>query len=86
MRLPLGALQASPEFVEVVKLKEGRAIGQARAIVRRPAEAHRQAMAELGEFQQVLSGLEAALEVGHDHELASPRGLGGEDAEVNEVK
>eukprot|EP00965_Chrysotila_dentata_P169073 5583396-Pleurochrysis_carterae.AAC.1 len=43
-------------------------------------------MAELGEFQEVLSCFEAALEVGHDHELFSPRGFGGEEAEVNEVQ
>eukprot|EP00965_Chrysotila_dentata_P088138 2910005-Pleurochrysis_carterae.AAC.1 len=86
MRLPLGALQTAPEFVEVVKLEKEGAIVQARAIVRRPAEVHRQTMAELGEFQEVLPRLEAALEVGLDHELASPRGFGGEDAEVNQVK
>eukprot|EP00965_Chrysotila_dentata_P254509 6211899-Pleurochrysis_carterae.AAC.1 len=46
MRLPLGALQAAPEFLEVVELEKERAIGQARTIVWRPAEAyHRQAMA-----------------------------------------
>eukprot|EP00965_Chrysotila_dentata_P146227 4828981-Pleurochrysis_carterae.AAC.1 len=87
MRLPLGALQAPPKFVEVVKLEKERTVGEARAIVRRPAEAHRQATAELGEFQEILSCFEAAaLEVGHDHELASPRGFGGEYAEVNQVQ
>eukprot|EP00965_Chrysotila_dentata_P172332 5687745-Pleurochrysis_carterae.AAC.1 len=74
MRFSLGALQAAPEFVEVVtQLDKERAIGQARTIVRRPAGAYRQAMTEVGE-------------VGHDHKLASPRGLGSEDAELDEVK
>eukprot|EP00965_Chrysotila_dentata_P223145 6193405-Pleurochrysis_carterae.AAC.3 len=76
VRLPLRALQAAPELVEVVKLEKEGAIGQAQAVMRRLAEAHRQPMTELGELQQVLSRLEAALEVGQDHELAPPQGLG----------
>eukprot|EP00965_Chrysotila_dentata_P108391 3579959-Pleurochrysis_carterae.AAC.1 len=43
-------------------------------------------MAKVGELQEVLSRFEAALEIGHDHELAAPRGFGGEDAEVDEVE
>eukprot|EP00965_Chrysotila_dentata_P075119 2481327-Pleurochrysis_carterae.AAC.3 len=85
VRLPLRALQVAHKLVEVVVEKEG-AIGQARAVVKRPSEAHRQAMTGLGELQQVLSRLGAALEGGHDHELAPPRGLGGKNAEFNEVK
>eukprot|EP00965_Chrysotila_dentata_P231363 6198313-Pleurochrysis_carterae.AAC.4 len=86
MRLPLGALQAPPKFVEVVKLEKERTIGEARAIVRRLAEAHHQAMAKLGEFQEVLACFEAVLEVGYDHELSLPRGFRGENAEVDEVQ
>eukprot|EP00965_Chrysotila_dentata_P081134 2678200-Pleurochrysis_carterae.AAC.3 len=42
-------------------------------------------MAKLGELQQILSRLEVALEIGHDHELAPPLGLGGEDADIKMV-
>eukprot|EP00965_Chrysotila_dentata_P063487 2104244-Pleurochrysis_carterae.AAC.2 len=44
------------------------------------------AVTELGELEQVLFRLEAALEVGHEHELVPLRGLSRKSAEVYEVK
>eukprot|EP00965_Chrysotila_dentata_P070909 2343671-Pleurochrysis_carterae.AAC.1 len=53
----------------------------------RPAEAHGEAVTELGQFiKEVFAGLEAAFKIGHDHELAAPRGLRRKDAKVDEVE
>eukprot|EP00965_Chrysotila_dentata_P083578 2757648-Pleurochrysis_carterae.AAC.1 len=40
VRLSLEALQATSKYVEMVELKEEGAIGEARTVVRWPAEAH----------------------------------------------
>eukprot|EP00965_Chrysotila_dentata_P156895 5184276-Pleurochrysis_carterae.AAC.1 len=70
----------------MVELEEERTVGQARAVVGRPAEANGEAVPELSQLKKIFPVLEAALKVGHDHELAAPRGLRREDAKVDEVE
>eukprot|EP00965_Chrysotila_dentata_P105458 3482887-Pleurochrysis_carterae.AAC.1 len=63
-----------------MEFEEKRTVGQARAVMRRPAEAQGEAVTELGQLTELFAGFEAALKVGHDHELAAPRGLRRKDA------
>eukprot|EP00965_Chrysotila_dentata_P219664 6191275-Pleurochrysis_carterae.AAC.2 len=86
VRFTLSALQATSQLVEVVQLQQEGAVGEARAVVRGPIEADSKPVTELGELEEVFARLKAALEVGHHHKFATPRGFDSKDAQFDEFK
>eukprot|EP00965_Chrysotila_dentata_P113108 3736828-Pleurochrysis_carterae.AAC.1 len=67
-----------------MQLEEEGAVGEAGAVVRGPAEADREAVTKLFELEEILTRFETVLKARHNHELAPPRGLSRNDAEVDE--